>query len=130
MEWKFRGWDVIGQKWVYGDLVHNQKVTKTGLEPRVMVGGYEVAPESVGICLDVEDKTGQMIYEGDIVEIDAEVAEMFKIESRGPIRYMFANFYFGQTANRSTVEWICTCCGVFRGKVIGNMYQNQDLLEK
>ena len=46
---KFRGWDATGQKgWVYGDLVHNQKVTKEGLEPRVMVGGYEVIPESVG----------------------------------------------------------------------------------
>lgn len=38
---KFRGWDKVGNKgWVYGDLVHNQKITKEGLEPRTMVGGY------------------------------------------------------------------------------------------
>ena len=50
MEYKFRGFDATGQKgWVYGDLVHNQKVTRTGLEPRVMVGGYEVVSESVGL---------------------------------------------------------------------------------
>lgn len=29
---KFRGWDAIGEKgWVFGDLVHNQRVTATGL---------------------------------------------------------------------------------------------------
>lgn len=46
---KFRGWDIVGGKgWVYGDLVHNQKVTREGLEPRTMVGGYEVDPDTVG----------------------------------------------------------------------------------
>lgn len=29
---KFRGWDATGQKgWVYGDLYHNKKITRTGL---------------------------------------------------------------------------------------------------
>jgi len=69
MEYRFRGFDAVGNKgWVYGDLVHNQKVTRAGLEPRVMVGGYEVVPESVGICTGLKDESGKDIYEKDIVQ--------------------------------------------------------------
>lgn len=68
-KWIFRGWDAVGDKgWVYGDLVHDKKVTLTGLEDRVKVGGYEVVPESVGICTGLKDESGKDIYEKDIVQ--------------------------------------------------------------
>ena len=67
---RFRGWDAVGCKgWVYGDLVHNMKVTKKGLEPRVMVGGYEVFPDSVGIGSGILDAGGNEIFVGDIIRI-------------------------------------------------------------
>ena len=67
---KFRGWDKVGQKgWVFGDLVHNQKVTKDGLEPRTMVGGYEVDEASVGLCTGLKDSKGTEIYQGDIIRV-------------------------------------------------------------
>lgn len=73
--WVFRGWDAVGDKgWVYGDLVHNKRVDLTD---RVMVGGYEVVPESVGICTGLKDESGQDIYEKDMVGF-RKVGEDFK----------------------------------------------------
>lgn len=68
MEYRFRGYDAVGNKgWVYGDLVHNKRVDLTD---RVMVGGYEVVPESVGMYTGLQDKNRVDIYDGDIMCIE------------------------------------------------------------
>lgn len=76
----FRGWDATGQKgWVYGDLTHGKKVHKDEpyLTDRVMVGGYEVVPESVSMCTGIKAIDGTMIYGGDIVSIDYDGKHLF-----------------------------------------------------
>lgn len=116
---KFRGFDIVGGKgWVYGDLTHNQKVTKTGLEPRTMVGGYEVSDESVGLFTGIKDDNGTEIYEGDIISVSFEG------------HYLFT----------ATVKWYDNLGGFFMDEgqgcssfipqkgvcVVGNVYEQKD----
>lgn len=78
---RFRGKDVFTDTWRYGDLVHNQKVTTTGLEPRTMVGGYEVKEETVSQYTEVNDCDGKEIYENDILKYvgDKSIKEHYKV---------------------------------------------------
>ena len=120
--WNFRGWDATGQKgWVYSDLVHNKKVTKTGLEDRVMVGGYEVAPESVGICLNAEDNYGHTLYEGDIC--------LITMYGQSMIAYIFFNETMCQFM-LSAKHWAGPLYFTQTCEKKGTMYENNDLLKR
>lgn len=80
MEYVFRGFDAVGKKgWVYGDLVHDKKITVTGWEDRVKVGGYEVVPESVGLWTGLKDKNGVKIFEK--CELDNKYIVVYKAPS-------------------------------------------------
>ena len=118
-DWTFRGYDAVGQKgWVYGDLTHDKKVLKDEpfLDDRVMVGGYEVVPESVSMCTGIEDKDGTMIYGGDIVRVSYNGKDLFD----ATIVWIYAGFYMDDEDER--------CYSPIpknNVKVIGNVYEER-----
>ena len=123
-EYKFRGWDATGQKgWVYGDLTHTKKVLKEEpfLADRVMIGGYEVVPESVGLWTGLKDKNGKEIFEGDWVLLEG--VGVFNV------RYSTFMCQFGLYGERGFVDALKEL-QADRYEIIGNIIENQELLEQ
>lgn len=121
---KFRGKDVFTDTWKYGDLVHNQKVTTTGLEPRTMVGGYEVKEETVSQYTGINDCDGKEIYEGDILRYidDNKVKKKY---DRVVVFYDGSYFLRNIKTGMNTLLLIfCIDKELSKWKIIGNIFDN------
>lgn len=71
----------------------------------------------------LKDKNGKEIYEGDIVRCDENVANTFGIDVVSEVKYIMGSFYAG-----TTTFYLVNTNGVYRGEIIGNIYENPELL--
>lgn len=123
-------------EWVYGSLVNDdtifQRKAHDGSKACDM-GMFKVDPETVGQFTGVTDKNGKKIFEGDIV-LCFQGKELCSIKPQiFEIKYSVERCgYFLDGIKRIGDDPLTLCIGDIKEmiEVIGNIYDNPELLEK
>ena len=152
---KFRGKEIDTGKWVYGGLFKEpappQCFEKT-LEdkywivypdPRYMpdwnlpyqMVRTDVDKETVGQYTELKDENGKEIYEGDIIEFsyDMFVGNFDTFVAKGKVVFEEGAFYVEVFENERTTKdeaYLLYSINLDTIEVIGNIYDNPELLEK
>ncbi len=147
---KFRGfypywelYDDMKSGWIYGylgkDLGRGEYFIQSIGEGQGYGEGFEVLKETIGQYTGLKDKNGNEIYEGDILkrtvhlymygtDLDECIDEYLLVEYREE----YAGFFVGE---RPLYDYIDTTTDVWTGcrctkpVVVGNIYENPELLE-
>ena len=121
-EIKFRAKDIASNKWLFGDIRHHKD--DVCIFDQGGTKGEQVKRETVGQFTGLRDINGKDISEGDILDVSYADEESY-LEVRF-VRGVFAFLWNGDLddefpCNAPTHEW---------AKVIGNIYDNPELLNK
>lgn len=131
-EIKFRGKRLANDEWCYGSLLVWANGECTILEKSDSsnaVWKREIDPNTVGQFTGLYDKNGKEIYEGDILGTNESVIGWVKGGVRG---YCYDVVYINHPAGESDWSLYGTVKYDYPGKikVIGNIYDNKELLEE
>lgn len=123
-EIKFRGKRLDNGEWAVGSYLHQYYSTKHGKYVDAIVHFREgsqkrdvVDPETVGQFIDLKDKQGVDIYEGDIVRVPQFPRPLF-------VKWdCYGYFLFENICNEANL-------GGNNDEVIGNVHENPELCTK
>jgi phage uncharacterized protein TIGR01671 len=118
---KFRGYSNELRKWVFGNFVHHE-IGYFILEDKGFENRVRVKAETIGQYTGLKDENGKEIYEGDIVEWDECMADYQYRTFKMPVEYWNGKFC-------PISEQLCWE-DKLDVKIIGNIYDNKDLLEE
>ena len=117
----FRGYSPTMKTWLYGDLSQGYFDHDVQIACRADNSRFRVVPESVGQYTGLKDARNREIYEGDIVEEHNTDGELKRV---GPV--IWKNLF---------AAWHISPIGAMYGdkvvsyKIIGNVYENPELLD-
>ena len=97
--------------------------------PRYEIGYVAVDPETIGQFTGMTDKNGKKIFEGDIVVLNEDVKKTFNVDD-GEVRYGWGGFYIKEFSSLNSLNVLASYDCILRGEVIGNKYDNPELLSK
>ena len=118
---KFRGKSILTDECFFGDLVHSADKKRTAIlvNDKDSYDECEVVPETVGQFTSLYDCDGKEIFEGDILDFNG-----IKVEVR------FVRGVFTFLVNGNLDDELCGDCRTdLFAKVIGNVYENPDILK-
>lgn len=138
----YRGKRKNDGKWVFGFYsdFYNSKIGSFIITPK---DAFEVDKKTVGLCLDVKDKNGKVVFEGDIVKISNLILtyesgekilfDPFNLE----VIYRWGCFLFSTKQDISNyfglyiADFWLSCGDEAKAsfEVIGNIYDSKNLIE-
>ena len=127
-EYIFHGKRVDNGEWVEGMPCSDLKGGVDAIQSNIGGGIFDIYPESFGQYTGMKDKNGRKIFEGDIIRLDEYVKSTFDVND-GVVKYGWGGFYIGDFSTLNSLNALATFDGVLRGEVIGNVFENADLLE-
>lgn len=137
-EIKFRGKD-YENKWRYGDLVQEKWGQGKAIMIKKDTTAWTVLEDTVGQFTGLKDENGKEIYEGDIIEFsyDEFIGNFDTKVAKGTIEFINGCFLIKtfeiegkKVKGTDYEEWfLLYTVNTYTLKVIGNIYENSELLE-
>ena len=120
------------QSWCYG-YVHKDYESSMSNKWRLTTSYGDVKvinPDTIGEWTGLIDKNNVMIFEGDIVKTDSDKIKQILGTDTFTIEFVCGNFYICHKGTIATVRSWGECSDESIIEVIGNIYDNPELLNK
>ena len=136
-EIKFRGKEIKSGDWVSGNLSHypNEKdamiESVSSDDKKVLVTNHFVDPDTIGQFTGLRDKNGKEIYEGDILSVASKSDKPFGVVMWHKEGYFCVEDHLSvsEPSDHISIGKLLRV-SIFEFEVIGNIYDNPDLLKQ
>ena len=123
---KFRAWhNELGRMMSISDMWFNvDSLGEIGLNDAVMNDYITVSPDEIELMQStgLKDKNGKEIFEGDILKSNKYITSVFYERGAYCVK-------FSRTPNTTVTMNVISFIEKYKTKIIGNIYENPELLE-